>query len=141
MFLSHEATDRRDKVYGLLGMCSDPHMTATLQSDYSLGWKELFEKLVWVPVGCQDVTVSREQQLAFVCTNGFVLGTVDNNIDTGGFWSGWQCVYIKLANTIRHRWHHQTPNYLNCLFRNRVETHDLICLLHDKSRIVVVRPV
>jgi hypothetical protein len=35
MFLSHGETDQRDKVSGLLGMCSDPHMTATLQPDYS----------------------------------------------------------------------------------------------------------
>ncbi|RSM03811.1 hypothetical protein CEP52_007197 [Fusarium oligoseptatum] len=51
MYHNREATDRRDKVYALLGMSSDVTIRADLMPDYKASWKDLFYRLVRSLVG------------------------------------------------------------------------------------------
>src|ERR1700709_2260818 len=46
MFHTHEATERHDKIYALLGMSSDDLSKANLSPNYSLSWEGLFRDLV-----------------------------------------------------------------------------------------------
>src|SRR4051812_15119224 len=46
MYHNRQATDRRDKVYALLGMSSEDSVAASLSPDYEkTTWGELFQKL------------------------------------------------------------------------------------------------
>ncbi|KAK0668514.1 heterokaryon incompatibility protein-domain-containing protein [Cercophora samala] len=45
MYRHREATDRRDKIYALLGMCSDDPGAAGLLPDYSIAWPVLIQQL------------------------------------------------------------------------------------------------
>ncbi|EHK27467.1 uncharacterized protein TRIVIDRAFT_736, partial [Trichoderma virens Gv29-8] len=50
MYHTRQASDRRDKVYALLGMCSDNHGSA-LSPDYNIPWKQLFIRLIQFILG------------------------------------------------------------------------------------------
>ncbi|KAH6655739.1 hypothetical protein BKA67DRAFT_561667, partial [Truncatella angustata] len=46
MFHNHEATQRHDKVYALLGMCSNNMSKSKLLPDYAVPFDELFKRLI-----------------------------------------------------------------------------------------------
>jgi hypothetical protein len=48
MYHAHKATKVHDKVYALLGMCSDDLSTARLEPDYTLQWSILMERVAKV---------------------------------------------------------------------------------------------
>ena len=52
MYQDRDATDRRDKIFALLGMASD-HVAPSLLPDYSISWPELFRRFVCSQVGEQ----------------------------------------------------------------------------------------
>src|ERR1700753_2909540 len=57
MYHTHKATKRHDKVYALLGMCSDDLREAGLNPDYTLPWSELMQRLIKCVLG-NHVSVS-----------------------------------------------------------------------------------
>jgi hypothetical protein len=46
MYHTHEASERHDKVYALLGMSSDDAIEAKIVPDYGVEWGKLFQKVV-----------------------------------------------------------------------------------------------
>ena len=77
MYHAHEATEPLDKVYALLGMCSDDLTTAGLRPDYTIQWGELSQKLIKFLFGHNiSVETSNNIQTAVIKTKGCVLGRV-----------------------------------------------------------------
>ncbi|KAF7541472.1 hypothetical protein G7054_g545 [Neopestalotiopsis clavispora] len=77
MFHTRQATDRRDKVYALLGMRSDLSGVSDLMPDYNLSWRELFRKLVKALLSHRtNVTTWESQNIAVIQSSGYVLGHV-----------------------------------------------------------------
>ncbi|OCK88814.1 uncharacterized protein K441DRAFT_586923, partial [Cenococcum geophilum 1.58] len=79
MYHAHEATEPLDKVYALLGMCSDDLTTVGLGPDYTIQWGELSQKLIKFLFG-HNITVETSDniQTAVIKTKGCVLGRVSS---------------------------------------------------------------
>ncbi|KAF2796919.1 HET-domain-containing protein, partial [Melanomma pulvis-pyrius CBS 109.77] len=142
MFHSHSATDRRDKVYALLGMSTDSFDTTLLDADYNKPWSTLFRDLVQTILGPQvELTVSDSMELAIIRVKGFPLGivtSVENNIDS----SGRQRIRVEsdpfppVSQPDQPTWNahwaiHSTTN--------SIEKGDILCLLQGAQAPTIVR--
>lgn len=77
-FHAHDATDPRDKVYALWGLCSDSDAMRNLQPDYTRDWKTLMEELGKTIFGQNSiVSASSYHQMLSVRTNGLGLARVN----------------------------------------------------------------
>ncbi|KAK8108432.1 HET-domain-containing protein [Apiospora sp. TS-2023a] len=77
MFHDRNATDPRDKVYALLGICSDEQIPDGLRPDYNISWKTLFRRLIQYLIGKQAVVETWEaKQVAVIRSNLIVLWEV-----------------------------------------------------------------
>ncbi|KAK5630287.1 hypothetical protein RRF57_006002 [Xylaria bambusicola] len=77
LYYTRKATDRRDKVYALLGMSSDIYSPNSLSVNYKISWRELFCQLVQFVFG-QETLVDTwdEEEIALIRTKGCIVGTV-----------------------------------------------------------------
>ncbi|RYP63003.1 hypothetical protein DL771_009488 [Monosporascus sp. 5C6A] len=141
MYHNREATDRRDKVYALLGMSSDDHIPAGLSPDYGILWKDLFHRLLKSLIGEQaSVETWEEMEIAVIKSKGCILGEV-STVESGGGWNDRPSVDITSKNT---------PGYLGEKkeWRGRWTLHasaksilkgDVICLLQGASKPTIIR--
>ncbi|KAF5716656.1 hypothetical protein FGLOB1_2462 [Fusarium globosum] len=80
IYHSRKATDRRDKVYALIGMSSDDPGAAGLSADYNTSWKELFQKLINYCLSPQlSVSTWDDMEVAVIGGKGCILGQVSAN--------------------------------------------------------------
>ena len=98
MFHTHEATERHDKVYALLGMSSDALNTANLLPDYKVPWKEVFQQLIKFLL-CKQVSVKTwdDKEVAVIKSQGCILGQV-SSVEPCSGWGDTQKVCI-VSNT------------------------------------------
>ncbi|KAK4203557.1 ankyrin repeat-containing domain protein [Triangularia verruculosa] len=79
MYGHREATDCRDKVYALLGMCSDDPGAAGLMPNYSISWESLIQQLMSfiLKLSRPDVmNISANGDKIVIKSQGYVLGMV-----------------------------------------------------------------
>lgn len=77
MYHSQKASNRHDKVYALLGMCSDNRQSDTLQPNYTTPWDTLMAQLVTSILGDQaSVQAFDDKEAAIIECKGSVLGRV-----------------------------------------------------------------
>lgn len=85
MFHNRQATDRRDKVYALLGMRSDHPGEDDLIPDYKLSWRELLRRLVKALLSCEiGVTTWESRNIAVIQSKGYVIGHVHETMSMNG---------------------------------------------------------
>ncbi|KAK1852529.1 het domain protein [Colletotrichum chrysophilum] len=136
-----EATDRRDKIYALLGMSTDT--PNGMVPDYQMPWKDLFSHLIksLLP-GSLLVTTIDEHQTALFTIPGRVIGVVHSvrNEDT---WKDQQLVTIA-----RHESDSQdfddylmswTTDWTLQPTSKRIYRGDIVCLLQGRSLPTIVR--
>ena len=141
MYHTRKATDRRDKVYALLGMSSDNPTTAGLFADYTISWKQLFNKLIHFFLPKLDsINLSDKKEIAVIENKGCILGEV-SSVERNATWDDRQDVAITWRNA---------PSY-TCVekawgFRwtlpatvKSVQERDVICLLQGASRPTILR--
>ena len=86
MFHSHEATERHDKIYALLGMSTDAYNVAELLPDYKLPWKVVFYRLIKFLLGEHvSVETQDDMELATIKSNGYVIGRVSSVTPSSGW--------------------------------------------------------
>ncbi|KAK3946515.1 heterokaryon incompatibility protein-domain-containing protein [Pseudoneurospora amorphoporcata] len=142
MYYTREATDRRDKVYALLGMSSDNPTAAGLFADYDISWKQLFNKLIYFLLPkLVSVDLSDDKEIAVIEGKGCILGEV-SSVERNATWDDRQDVAITWRNA---------PSYI-CVKEvwgsswtlpttvKSVQKGDVICLLQGASRLTVLRP-
>lgn len=78
MYHAHKATKRHDKVYALLGMCSDDLSNVGLSPDYSIPWEEVLQVLTKYLLGKMISVETWGGDLEFVAikSKGCILGKV-----------------------------------------------------------------
>ncbi|RSL55684.1 hypothetical protein CEP54_009254 [Fusarium duplospermum] len=134
MYHNRKATERRDKVYALLGMCSDDPSIAGLSANYEISWKQLFRQLVNF-IFSERVSVDTwdDKEMAVIRGNGCVLGqvySVERDVDREDrqhveFW--WNEGYAGPK-----RWTFQAS-------AKSVQVHDVICLVEGASMPTIIR--
>ncbi|KAL4896928.1 heterokaryon incompatibility protein-domain-containing protein [Aspergillus ambiguus] len=86
MYNRHEATERHDKIFALLGMSSDNPISAGLIPNYALRWTELLRQTIVFLLGSGVFAETWEdRELAIIEGKGVVIGKVSrvNGGDTG----------------------------------------------------------
>lgn len=138
MFHSHSASDRRDKVYALLGMSSHSFDTTILNADYNKPWSTLFRDLIQTIFGPQlDLTISDAMELAFIRVKGYPLGritSIESNVDS----SGRQRIQLESI------YHHPDGIRWNACWAiestsKSIKKGDLLCLLQGAQNPTIVR--
>ncbi|KAL8408889.1 hypothetical protein RB594_007354 [Gaeumannomyces avenae] len=77
MYHDRKATERRDKVYALLGMSLDDPSAAGLSANYETSWKDVFRKLIQFCLSDQvRVSTWDASEVAVVDAKGYLLGRV-----------------------------------------------------------------
>jgi ankyrin repeat protein len=88
MYHSHEATQRHDKVYALLGMSSDDLSKVDLLPNYNVPWEELLQRLTKYLLSKKiSVETWGDEEIAVIKSKGFILGkvsSVQGGIDRDG---------------------------------------------------------
>ncbi|WAO95272.1 Hypothetical protein NCS54_01288500 [Fusarium falciforme] len=138
MYHTHKATDRRDKVYALLGMSSDDPSIAGLSANYEISWGQLFPQLVNFFFSEQvSVNTWDDKEMAVIRGKGCVLGevySVERDIDR----EDRQHVDISWKNGFdfeepHSRWTFQAS-------AKPVQAGDALCLLQGASMPTIIRP-
>ncbi|KAL3587796.1 hypothetical protein FPOAC2_13695 [Fusarium poae] len=82
MYHTREATDRRDKVYALLGMSSDDPSMAKLSANYEISWGQLFKRLIKFFSEQISADTWNDKEIAVIRGKGCVLGEVSSVKDS-----------------------------------------------------------
>jgi hypothetical protein len=141
MFHPRGATDRRDKVYALLGMSTD---SSALRVDYTAQWGDVFRRLISQILGPSVTVVTwPDQETAVIAADVCVLGRV-TKIGFPDDRGGKQEIEVKSK-------HFRSPNIVTySLFWDStwliqrtarpVKIGDLLCLVSGAARPTIVRP-
>lgn len=101
MFYAHETTDRRDKIYALLGLCSDHELLQNIEPDYSKDWSDLFEEFGRFVFGSDSsIAASESHEMLVVRTQCFILGSI-SEILVKGSWDDSQVLWITASEPQR----------------------------------------
>jgi hypothetical protein len=83
-YYHHEASKQHDKVYALLGMCTDDVQDSGLLPDYALPWHELQNRLLRHMVGdTVRICTWIGQEVAMISGQGHIFGTVAPDFHNG----------------------------------------------------------
>jgi hypothetical protein len=135
MYHTHEATERHDKVFALLGMSSDNPSTAGLSPSYKTPWDDLMAQVVRFILGEQVfIQTWANQQAAVVFAKGYVIGIVTSVQTTeDAYRSDTQLVSIKIRDVTGPSWTvHATAK--------PIEVGDIFCHLLGAAKPTIIRP-
>jgi hypothetical protein len=138
MYHTYKATIPHDKVYALLGMCSDDLYGAGLEPDYSLPWRILMQRMaVFLLSDSVSVDTWNEKRRMIIKSKGCVLGKV-SAIDSNNRAESGQIVEFTTS---------ASPGYkisedVRWLMRTSVKAlqiGDLVCLLQGALKPTIIR--
>ncbi|KAF2182882.1 HET-domain-containing protein, partial [Zopfia rhizophila CBS 207.26] len=142
MYHTHEATERCDKVYALLGMSSDNPSAAGLSPDYRIPWGRLFKHLIeYLLYGQVSAETWDDREMAVIKSKGCILGKV-SLVKSHISWDDKQVVDITFKNTPRYlgdkmEW---SACWTLQVSAKPIRQGDLVCLLRGASQPTIIRP-
>lgn len=142
MYFTHEATKRHDKVYALLGMCSDDLSKAGLSPDYQLPWHILLQRLLKHVVSEHICVETRtDRQIAVIRSKGRCLAKVTKTETSLG--EEEQYGILARFTNLPDLAGKSRALEIKFVLRNsqfKVEQGDLICLLQGSTTCTILRP-
>lgn len=85
MYRLHNATDRRDKLFALLGMCADEFLEEERMPNYQAPWETLPGSVVRYLFGTQaTVTIVTAKDMVIIRNKGTIIGQLTSVEDTVG---------------------------------------------------------
>lgn len=147
-FHAHDATDARDKIYALWGLCSDSGLMSSLRPDYKKSLKELLEDLGKIIFGeGAMVTAAHTREMMFARTAAFDMGQVDEvfTASGGNLWQDTQKINITSVRASRFLGTNPQGNLWTMKIEMRATSEqilegDYVMFLPQTSRIIFVRP-
>ncbi|KAL8367183.1 hypothetical protein RB599_010267 [Gaeumannomyces hyphopodioides] len=141
MYHGRKATDRRDKVYALLGMSSDDLDAAGLSANYKTPWKDVFQQLIRFCLS-DKVSVSTWDavEVAVVEARGYVLGEV-TSADNHATRNDRQALEIAWKRPPSHsdKEGNQRSRLTFQASAKTIKKGDVVCLLEGASTPTIVR--
>ncbi|KAJ3575330.1 hypothetical protein NPX13_g4067 [Xylaria arbuscula] len=141
MYCTQKATDRRDKIFALLGMSSHSY---GISADYNVSWKDLSGRFLRSVIGQENsVDTHNGGRIAFIRAKGFVIGTV-TDIPPEYLSTGEQRIRIKVATAVHleHRpWdkHRYNQNWSIHTTAKTICKGDIVCIFRGASRPAIIR--
>ncbi|KAI0509483.1 HET domain protein [Xylaria bambusicola] len=154
LYYTRKATDRRDKVYALLGMSSDIYSPHSLSVNYTISWGHLFRQLVQFVFGQETfVDTWDEEEVALIRTKGYIVGRVTghstgNNIGSSGkTLLSLSTVFSKRLKISKYLpknyiWTAPGPMFFDYSFKplpRPLRQGDIICFLEGASEPTIIR--
>ncbi|KAK3933541.1 heterokaryon incompatibility protein-domain-containing protein [Diplogelasinospora grovesii] len=140
MYHAHQATNRRDKVFALLGMSSDGDLDAAgLSPDYDIPWGELLRRLIRFALG-DHVSIEKtwdDAEMAVIRGEGQVLARVAAVEQSTSPGTGQMVTFVSRDES--GNWECESRHALLALAKP-VQPDDLVCRLRGATRPVVIRP-
>jgi ankyrin repeat protein len=141
MYHTHEATERHDKVYALLGMSSDDLSKASLSPNYRLPWEEVFRDVVKFLLHDKiSVEILGLKQTALIKSKGCLLGKVSlvqSDIASGDS-QGIHVIFKNSSRQPRYMEGCSAPWTLHTSAKS-IQDGDFICLLQGALKPLIVR--
>ena len=137
MYHTHEASERHDKVYALLGMSSDDLSTAGLRPDYEIPWEQLFQQLVGF-IFCHETSMETwcDKEIAVIKSKGYILGRV-SLVKSSTSWNEMQDVNITSGSLEdRREW---SARWALQVSAEPIREGDLVCLLQGVLKPTIIR--
>ncbi|CZR65636.1 uncharacterized protein PAC_15536 [Phialocephala subalpina] len=140
MYYNRQATDRRDKVYALLGMSSDDPVAAGLSPDYEILWEDLFRKLIkFLLCGQVSVSVWSDREIAIIEGKGCILAAV-TSVKSDITFQDRQEVVVESKNALEYwREGFWASRWTLHASVTPIQEGDLICLLQGASKPTIIR--
>jgi hypothetical protein len=138
MYHAYKATIPHDKVYALLGMCSDDLSAAGLEPNYSLPWRVLMQRVAkFLLSNFISVDTWNEKRRVIIKSKGCVLGKVlamdiDNSAGSG------QIVKFTTNSSPGYKIN-KDARWLLRTSAKSVREGDLICLLQGALKPTIIR--
>jgi ankyrin repeat protein len=142
MYHTHEATNPLDKVYALLGMCSDNPETVELSANYGASWEDIFHKIIRFSLS-ERISVGLwgdKQTVAVIRGKGRILGKVswvqrsDSRGDVQNVHITWKNAYGGFDTEGEGR--SLLPFQASA---KPIQVGDAVCLLEEASEPTIVR--
>lgn len=141
VYHSHKAMKRYDKVYALLGMCSDSLRGAGLEPDYNLQWNILMQRLIKFVLGSLvQVNTWVEKETAVINSKGCFLGRI-SSVRSNTDMINRQLVRaaFKIASKGLERVTEGHAHWTLQSTAKSIQEGDIICLLEGAKRPTIVR--
>ncbi|GKZ31405.1 hypothetical protein AbraIFM66950_011982 [Aspergillus brasiliensis] len=141
MYHSHLATVPHDKIYALLGLCSDDLDTACLRPNYQLPWSEVLRQVVtYIFGGTLTVAVLPSTHRTVINGKGWILGRIVS-VERNRYVYDRQTLKIDCPETrweilFERGWGAEWVIHASA---NSIQTDDLVCLLEGASKPSIVR--
>jgi hypothetical protein len=144
MFHAHQATERHDKLFALLGMGSDAQNVVDLFPDYNVPWGKVFRRLInfLLGEGIRAVETWDDREKACFKSRGCILGQVTTVLPAARLgWNDTQEVSIALKDTAIDKKHDQYWEQTWKLHTSAVpvQRDDLLCLLPGTLKPLIIR--
>lgn len=142
MYHTHESTERHDKIFALLGMCSDDPSVAGLTSDYNISWEDLFQQLIKF-ILCNQISVETlvDREMAIIESKGRILGWV-SSVEEDDAWDDRQNLECFVSPFLYRQFKSgsckKAWETLHTSAKN-IHEGDIICLLQGASKPMIVR--
>jgi hypothetical protein len=135
MYHNYRATKRHNKVYALLGLCSDSIKAAGLDPNYSLPWECLMRRLVKFLLGdLVSVTTWNDVEVVVIKSKGCITGQV---VEVKNASDGRQSLKVTLRTSRRADF--RTVHLLLQTSAKWIQSGDMICLLQPCSKPTIIR--
>lgn len=134
MYHAHEATERHDKIFALLGMSSDNPTVAGLVPNYKISWDKLMAQAVRFILG-EKVLIKTwaHLQAAVVSAKGYVIGSVTSVRSTeGAYRNDRQIVNIETKDNVSLSWTVQAT-------AKPIQVGDICCHLLGAAKPMIIR--
>ncbi|KAK3984187.1 ankyrin repeat-containing domain protein [Cladorrhinum sp. PSN332] len=134
MYHTREATDLRDKVYALLGMCTDNLSETEISANYQIPWQQVFRQLIChiiPPQALMSLETWPNKQVAVMKCRGYFLGEIFS-VKRDTTWQDKQHVVITWGDY----------NKSSCTFQisaKAVHAGDVVYLLQGTSKPTIIR--
>ncbi|KAF9891689.1 hypothetical protein FE257_003701 [Aspergillus nanangensis] len=137
IYHSHEATERHDKIFALLGMSSDDPIRAGLLPNYRVSWQDLLQQLVKFLLH-RDVSVQTWPQIegAIIKGKGYISGRV-SSVKRSDHDSGQQVTLTLGSANVNSDNQRQ---WITNASAKSVRVGDLVCFIYKALKPCIIRP-
>jgi hypothetical protein len=133
-FHTHAATDRRDKIYALLGLSSDLEFDSSLLADYTKDWSTLFRHIITRFLGFTvSITTWNDKEEAVIVGAGCPLGMLEYSPDGKLIFSAPRFHGMR-SREISWSFHLPLSG-----FDENIESGDILCLMEGASLPTLIR--